>query len=111
MKNSTIAESLGFDLYIDPNQELVPEASRLYQPIHFENYNYSNSNDPIAIRIIQTNNPPDYIPLMMEKTGLTANQVIPYITRWVPLIDDFQLYHSVDEENPAILQGPTYDVI
>lgn len=110
MKNSTIAESLGFDLYIDPNQELVPEASRLYQPIHFENYNYSNSNDPIAIRIIQTNNPPDYIPLMMEKTGLTANQVIPYITRWVPLIDDFQLYHSVDEENPAILQGPTYDV-
>lgn len=110
MKNSTIAESLGFDLYVNTTQSLVPEADRLYQPINFANYTYSNSNDLIAIRTIQNNNPPDYVPLLMEQTGLSANQVQPYIDRWAPLVDDFQLYHSVDEENPAILQGPTYNV-
>lgn len=46
----------------------------------------------------------------MEQTGLSANQVQVYIDRWSPLVDDFQLYHSVDEENPAILKGPEYNV-
>lgn len=57
MKNSTIAESLGFDLYTNANEALAPEPIRLYQPVNFADYNYSNSNDLIAIRTIQNNNP------------------------------------------------------
>jgi hypothetical protein len=110
MQKSTIAESLGFDLYVDVKQSGVAEASRLYEPIYFANYSYSDPYNLIAIKIISNNNPDDYVPLMVSQTGLPVSIAQQYVSRWEPLIDDFQLYHSVDEENPAILQGPTYNV-
>ena len=101
MKRSTIAESLGFDTYIQSSEKNKANLDKDYVPFFFTDGVYITSNDVINVYTSLKQGVSEETLAGTYSTSL-INQVKPFVT-------NNQLYHSVDlPYNEA--RGTTYTI-
>lgn len=101
MKRSTIAESLGFDTYVQLSENTKSDLKKDYVPLLINNYSGINNPDVLSVYNLLKQN------ISVEK--IAESYPLELVKRIEPFATNQQLYHSVDLPfNQA--QGTTYTI-